>query len=122
MAAPGPNELVVLLSLFFSGGFGIPLGVPPEPIDPLLARVAPDECVFYTAWAEMADPDPESPNQTEQLPDQYISDPASLLADEKGILPMHVNVSQTISQLEEKLEPWKKRFGGKWEEMAKMEL
>ena len=67
MAAPGPNELVILLSLFFSGGFGIPLGVPPEPIDPVLARVAPDECTFYTAWAGMAAPDPESPNQTEQL-------------------------------------------------------
>ncbi|MBW2605744.1 MAG: hypothetical protein JRE28_15790 [Deltaproteobacteria bacterium] len=61
-------------------------------------------------------------NQTEQLPDQYISDPASLLADEKGILPMHVSISQTISQLEEKLAPWKDRFGGEWEEMAKMNL
>ena len=61
-------------------------------------------------------------NQTKQLPDQYISDPASLLADEKGILPMHVSISQTISQLEEKLAPWKKRFGGEWEKMSKMDL
>lgn len=61
-------------------------------------------------------------NQTEQLPDKYISDPASLLADEKGVLPMHVSISQSISQLEEKLTPWKNRFGGQWEEMAKMEL
>ena len=61
-------------------------------------------------------------NQTEQLPDQYISDPASLLADEKGILPMHVSISQTISQLEERLTPWKNRFGGEWETMSKMDL
>ena len=61
-------------------------------------------------------------NQTEQLPDQYISDPASLLADEKGVLPMHVSISQTISQLEEKLTPWKDRFGEEWEKMAKMDL
>ncbi|MDM8539699.1 hypothetical protein QUF90_01290 [Desulfococcaceae bacterium HSG9] len=61
-------------------------------------------------------------NQTEQLPDQYISDPASLLADEKGVLPMHVNFAQTISHLEKKLKPWKERFGGQWEKMAKMEL
>jgi hypothetical protein len=61
-------------------------------------------------------------NQTKQLPDKYISDPASLLADEKGILPMHVSISQTISQLEEKLVPWKNRFGGEWEKMAKMDL
>jgi len=61
-------------------------------------------------------------NQTEQLPDQYISDPASLLANENGILPMHVSISQTISQLEKKLAPWKDRFSGKWEEMAKMDL
>ena len=61
-------------------------------------------------------------NQTEQLPDQYISDPASLLADEKGVLPMHVNFSQTILQLEEKLTSWKDRFGGEWEKMAKLEI
>jgi hypothetical protein len=67
MAVPGPNELVVLLSLLFSGGFGLPLGVPPEPVDPTLARVAPDECLFYAAWAGMAEPDPDSANQTEQL-------------------------------------------------------
>ncbi len=61
-------------------------------------------------------------NQVEQLPDQYISDPAFLLADENGVLPMHVNFSQTLSQLEEKLAPWKERFGGKWQEMAQMAL
>lgn len=61
-------------------------------------------------------------NQVKQLPDQYISDPASLLADEKGILPMHVSIPQTIAQLEEKLTPWKNRFGGQWEEMAKMDI
>ena len=61
-------------------------------------------------------------NQSEQLPDQYISDPAFLLANEKGVLPMHVNVSQTLSEMEKKLEPWKNRFGTEWEMMAKMKL
>ncbi|MBW2111286.1 MAG: hypothetical protein JRH00_07600 [Deltaproteobacteria bacterium] len=61
-------------------------------------------------------------NQAEQLPDKYISDPASLLADEKGVLPMHVSFSQTMSRLEERLTPWKNRFGREWEEMAKMDL
>ena len=60
----GPLELVILLGL---SGFGLPLGIPPQPEDPLMARVAPRECVFYTTWAGTATPDPNSPNQTEQL-------------------------------------------------------
>ncbi len=48
-------------------GMGAPLGVPPAPEDPLMARVAPEACVFYTTWAGTTEPDPDSPNQTEQL-------------------------------------------------------
>ena len=67
MAVAGPNELLTLLVLFFSSGFGLPVGVPPEPVDPVLVQVAPDECLFYAAWAGMADPDPASENRTERL-------------------------------------------------------
>ncbi len=62
---PGLAELVVLLSLLSS--FGLPLGIPPAPEDPLMARVAPQQCVFYTTWSGTAAPDANSPNHTEQL-------------------------------------------------------
>jgi len=56
------------LMLFpFLGGFGLPLGIPPAEEDPLMYKVAPEECLFYTTWAGMASPDPDSTNQTEQL-------------------------------------------------------
>ena len=64
---PGALELVVMLAMLLAGSFSFPFGVPPEKEDPLLARVAPEECVFHTSWAGMADPDPTSGNRTEQL-------------------------------------------------------
>jgi len=57
----------VLLMLLMGGGGGLPLGVPPLPEDPLLARVAPEECLVYASWSGMATPDAKSTNQTEQL-------------------------------------------------------
>ncbi len=53
--------------LFAIGGFGLPVGVPPLPEDPMIAKIAPEECLGYMALAGMATPDPKSPNQTEQL-------------------------------------------------------
>jgi len=61
----GFMELVMLLGL--GGGFGLPLGVPPAPEDPLMANVAPQQCLFYTTWAGVAEPDPASKNQAEQF-------------------------------------------------------
>ncbi len=49
------------------GQFGLPLGLPPLAEDPLLARVAPRECVWYFNSSGVAEPDPKSKNQTEQL-------------------------------------------------------
>ncbi len=49
------------------GGMGLPLGVPPATEDPVLSRVAPEQCLFYLSWAGTASPDPKSANQTEQL-------------------------------------------------------
>jgi hypothetical protein len=53
--------------LFLAFGFGLPLGVPPLPEDPLLARLAPAECMAYLSWSGVAAPDAKSPNQVEQL-------------------------------------------------------
>ena len=54
--------------LFFFGGAGaLPLGVPPEKENPMLAFVAPEECVLYATWAGMATPNPASTNHTERL-------------------------------------------------------
>jgi prepilin-type processing-associated H-X9-DG protein len=63
--AAGFVQLVFLLGL--GGGFGLPLGIPPGPEDPALAKAAPEECLFYAAWAGTAKPNPRSRNQTEQI-------------------------------------------------------
>jgi len=61
----GLKGIIALLPLL--GGLGLPLGIPPSPEDPLMGRVAPQKCVFYTTWSGMAAPDPASTNHTEQL-------------------------------------------------------
>ena len=53
--------------LEIGGGMALPLGVPPLPEDPVMARVAPDECLFYMTWSATAEPDAASSNRTEQL-------------------------------------------------------
>ena len=62
-----PSVAGLLMLLGMGGGMGLPLGVPPQPEDPILARVAPEECLFYTSWSGTAEPDAQSANQTEQL-------------------------------------------------------
>ena len=57
----------VLIITMFYAGLGLPLGVPPAEPDPLMQRIAPDECIYYTTWAGMAKPDPQSGNPTEAL-------------------------------------------------------
>ena len=63
----GLTAIVWLGLLPLLGGAPIPLGIPPLPEDPVLAQVAPAECLFYASWSGMAVPDAKSPNQTEQL-------------------------------------------------------
>jgi len=65
-AVPAVFPVVGLIFSLILGG-GIPLGVPPLPEDPLLARIAPEQCVYYVSSAGMAAPDPRSNNQVEQL-------------------------------------------------------
>jgi len=66
MIAPVETVMGLFVMLGLGGG-GLPLGVPPMPEDPVLAKVAPAECLFYASWAGTAKPDPKSTNQTEQL-------------------------------------------------------
>jgi len=56
-----------LMMLGLSVGPGLPVGIPPGPEDPLLAKVAPEECVFYASWSGTAAPDPASANRVERL-------------------------------------------------------
>jgi hypothetical protein len=63
-----PGVVFQVMSMFFlGGGVGAPLGIPPAAEDPVMARVAPKECLFYLTWSGVAAPDPRSGNQTEQL-------------------------------------------------------
>lgn len=62
----GFTESIIAL-LVLLGGFGLPLGVPPEPENPAMQQVAPAECLFYATWSSMAAPNPQSTNHTEQM-------------------------------------------------------
>jgi hypothetical protein len=53
--------------LIGGGGVGAPLGVPPMPEDPALAKIAPEQCLLYFSSSGMAKPDGKSTNQTEKL-------------------------------------------------------
>ena len=65
MAVSSHLPFFPLLLLF--GGFSLPLGLPPLPEDPVISRVAPEECLAYISWAGTATPDAKSTNHTEQL-------------------------------------------------------
>jgi len=62
--APGFGMLLLLL---FGGQVGVPLSLPPLPEDPVMARVAPADCLWYFSWSGVAEANPNTPNQTEQL-------------------------------------------------------
>ena len=63
---PAHLGLIVILSAV-TGGFGVSLGVPPLAESPTLAKIAPEQCLFYLSSAGVATPDLKSANQTEQL-------------------------------------------------------
>jgi hypothetical protein len=46
---------------------GLPMGVPPLPEDPMMAKIAPEQCLFYLSSAGVAEPNAKSDNQLEQL-------------------------------------------------------
>ena len=89
--AAGPGvSFFALLAMLFGGGLGVPLGVPPQKEDALLAKVAPDDCLFYTSWAGMAKADLNSNNQTEQL----LAEPEV----QKAITALAQTVRQSLRQ------------------------
>ena len=65
----GPAELVTLLivGLSLGGAGGLPLSTPPLPPDPVIARVAPDACLFHLETAGLAAPEAGSKNLTEKM-------------------------------------------------------
>lgn len=63
----GPDALLPLIMMMSSLGGSLPMGIPPEGRDELLARVAPDECIVYISWEGMAPPDGTNGNRTEAL-------------------------------------------------------
>jgi len=68
MIGIGAAEMMILMSFLAGGiGAGLPLGMPPMPEDPVMARVAPAECLWYWSWSGMATPDPASKNHAEQI-------------------------------------------------------
>src|SRR5689334_13706352 len=63
---PAASLASLLVSATISA-FGLPLGLPPGPEDPLMARVAPPDCAFYVSWSATAAPQPGSANPLEKL-------------------------------------------------------
>lgn len=60
--------LVVLMQMGFSGGTaGLPISLPPKPLDPALLAATPDEHIVWFYSAGSAEADPKSTNQTERL-------------------------------------------------------
>ena len=45
----------------------MPLGIPPGRDDPVIARVAPEDCDLYTTWAATAAPSSQSRTHREQM-------------------------------------------------------
>jgi len=67
MIGLGLAEIVLLGMLGGSLGLGMPTSIPPLPEDPLLAKVAPAECLAYVTWSGTVTIDPSSANSTEKL-------------------------------------------------------
>ena len=60
---------IVTLCLVLSSQNAVagPFGIPPMPEDPLLSKIAPEECLWYASWAGSATPRADSPNHFEAL-------------------------------------------------------
>lgn len=69
MAAAGFSTVLSMFgAMFLAGGIaGLPLGIPPAEPDRNMARVAPEECLFYMSWSGMAEASADSTNHTERL-------------------------------------------------------
>ena len=65
----GPAELPTMLifALSLGGAAGLPVSMPPLPPDPVIARVAADECLFHIETAGLAVPAADTTNLTERM-------------------------------------------------------
>ena len=52
------SEISIILLLLLGGQTAVPLGMPPGPEDPTMFQMAPENCLFYTTWANTVAPDP----------------------------------------------------------------
>ena len=57
----------MFIAVLLAGSSVLPPWLPPRTEDPLLARIAPEHCLWYVASAGSTDADPASRNQFEQL-------------------------------------------------------
>ena len=46
----GAGVFQALYLVFATAGVGIPVSMPPGEADPFLARIAPEECLYYTNY------------------------------------------------------------------------
>lgn len=58
---------LLLLALFSGSPLNVPLSLPPLPPDPVLASVAPEQCVWYMSLAGVDKANASSKNKVEQL-------------------------------------------------------
>ena len=91
-----PFTLIMMGQLLGLGGFGLPIAIPPQEMQPELYSMAPETCCFYMVSAGSETPDPTSGNATEQLiaepevqeflseVDRIVNDAIDILGYEEG--------------------------------------
>ena len=57
MVGVGFSEMLIAFALIFGSGIGLPMGMPPGPEDPMMFRVAPENCIFYATWTGVGEID-----------------------------------------------------------------
>jgi len=65
--AGGVSILELVLLLITAGGLVGSSDVVPLPADPIVAQIAPAECLFYSSWTGKTHASPDAANSTEQL-------------------------------------------------------
>ncbi len=85
-------SIATLLTAAAIGG-GLPLGLPPGDEDPVMANIAPEECLAYVSWSGSAAPSADSENEFEQL----LAEPEIQLV----IKEVHRRITEAINEMGE---------------------